>query len=46
MTPPEEFRRGQRRDAGLAFVVIAVLLVVLTGGGMLAVVWLEWEVAR
>ena len=43
---PEEVRRAQRRDAGLAFVGIAVLVVLLIGGGMLAVLWLEWEVAR
>ena len=34
-------RRQDRRDAGLAFVVIACLLVVLIGGGMLAVAYVE-----
>ena len=38
---PEKFRREQRRDAGWAFVGIAVLLVVLIGSGMLVVAWLE-----
>ena len=45
MTPHEwivsQRRREDRRDAGLAFVALAVLLVVLIGGGMLAVAWLE-----
>ena len=45
MTPHEwimiQRRREQRRDAGLAFVGLAVLLVLLIGGGMLAVAWLE-----
>ncbi len=45
MTPHEwialQRRRQDRRDAGLAFVIIAVLLVVLISGGMLAVAWIE-----
>ena len=38
---PEEFRRAQRRDAGWAFLIIAVLLVLLLGGGMLLVAFIE-----
>ena len=45
MTPHEwiveQRRRQDRRDAVWPFVVIAVLLVVLIGGGMLVVAWLE-----
>ena len=38
---PEQRRRDDRRDAGWAFVGLAILLVMLIGGGMLAVAWLE-----
>ncbi len=38
---PEEFRREQRRDAGVAFFGIVCALVLLIGGGMLLVAWLE-----
>ena len=45
MTPHEwivsQRRREDRRDAGWAFVVIACALVLLIGGGMLAVAWLD-----
>ena len=45
MTPHEwivnQRRREQRRDAGWAFVGLAVLLVLLIGGGMLAVALIE-----
>ncbi len=42
---PEEHRREDqrenRRDAGVAFLILAVLLVVLIVGGMLAVAYVE-----
>ncbi len=38
---PEEFNRERRRDAGVAFFGIACLLVLLIGGGMLLVAWIE-----
>ena len=38
---PEERRREDRRDAGWAFLVIAVLLVLLIGSGMLLVAYIE-----
>ncbi len=45
MTPHDwivkEHLRQQRRDAGLAFFIIAVVLVVLIGGTTLLVAWLE-----
>ena len=45
MTPHEwivnQRRREQRRDAGRYAVGIACALVLLIGGGMLAVAWLE-----
>ena len=45
MTPHEwivnQRRREQRRDAGLAFVAIACALVLLIGGGMLLVAYVE-----
>ena len=41
MITPEERRREDRRDAGVAFVGIACLLVLLVGGGMLLVAYVE-----
>lgn len=46
MITPEErhrrdFQREQRRDAGVAFVVLACLLVLLIGCGMLLIALIE-----
>ncbi len=38
---PEQRRREDRRDAGLAFLIIASLLVALIGGGMVLVALIE-----
>ncbi len=38
---PEQQRREARRDAGVAFLILACVIVVVIVGVMLAVAWVE-----